>query len=381
MAEPASEPRPAEGSGPILAVNVGSSSLKLSLVDSGYSTLAMREIDTSATRGSIHTRDLASHLSELGPFAASSHRIVHGGERFTSPVIVDQQVMSDLEDLVDLAPLHQRRALDVLAALISAVPNIPAIACFDTAFHATMPPGASTYALPAAWRVGLGVRRYGFHGLSYAYATMRSSEMLGHSPADLRLVIAHLGSGASLAAVAGGQSVDTTMGFTPLEGLVMATRPGNVDPGALTWLLRNGVSPADLEHGLDNECGLAGLTGSPDMRGVLAAAASGDVDARLGIEVYMHRLRALAASMVAAMGGLDALVLTGGVGERSPYVREHLARGLRFLGVEIDPALNRDATSGDFVVSPADAAVAVVIVAAREDIELARGAYELIAPG
>ncbi|MHB1719182.1 MAG: acetate/propionate family kinase [Acidimicrobiales bacterium] len=341
----------------------------------------MREIDTSATRGSIHTRDLASHLSELGPFAASSHRIVHGGERFTSPVIVDQQVMSDLEDLVDLAPLHQRRALDVLAALISAVPNIPAIACFDTAFHATMPPGASTYALPAAWRVGLGVRRYGFHGLSYAYATMRSSEMLGHSPADLRLVIAHLGSGASLAAVAGGQSVDTTMGFTPLEGLVMATRPGNVDPGALTWLLRNGVSPADLEHGLDNECGLAGLTGSPDMRGVLAAAASGDVDARLGIEVYMHRLRALAASMVAAMGGLDALVLTGGVGERSPYVREHLARGLRFLGVEIDPALNRDATSGDFVVSPADAAVAVVIVAAREDIELARGAYELIAPG
>ncbi|MDA8399206.1 MAG: acetate/propionate family kinase [Actinomycetota bacterium] len=366
----------------ILTVNVGSSSVKLSLLDNADQVLSRREIEVAGASDSVHAATLETELEQLWPFCATSHRIVHGGARFTRPVLADSEVIAELGALANLAPLHQQRALSALSCVMSSLPQVPAVACFDTSFHATIPRAASTYAIPARWREDLGIRRYGFHGLSYAYATRRSAELLGRSPTSLRLVIAHLGSGASLAAVKHGSSVDTTMGFTPLEGLVMATRPGNVDPGALLWLLQNGVRTSELDDTLEHASGLVGLTGTQDMRSVLLAAHSGQPDAQLGLEVYLHRLRSLVASMVAATGGIDALVFTGGVGENSPYIREHLARGIGFLGVNVDTGANASATSGgDALISPRGARVAVLVVESREDVELAQEARRLLQTG
>jgi acetate kinase len=365
-------------SGNVLAVNVGSSSLKLSLVDESDRAVASLTLDMSSSAEMIPAEDILAHVETLGPFETSSHRVVHGGDRFSEPVLVDEAVLGDLEELVHLAPLHQRRALAALGALFRGMPDRPAVACFDTAFHSTIPPSASTYAIPRRWRE-CGIRRYGFHGLSFAYATRRASELMGRPAGSLRMVIAHLGSGASLAAVEFGRAVDTTMGFTPMEGLVMATRSGNVDPGALLWLMRTGVSPEDLERELEHASGLQGLAGSPDMRVVLKAASHGDPEAMLAIDVYVHRLRGLVAGMVGSMGGMDVLVMTGGVGENSSYIRSALAEGLEFLGVEIDHSANAAAMGTDAVVSPESARVPVVVVVAREDLELARGARQVLA--
>jgi acetate kinase len=246
------------------------------------------------------------------------------------------------------------------------LPDLPAVACFDTAFHADLPPAAATYALPREWRERHALRRYGFHGLSHAYASRRAAELLGD---PRRIVTCHLGAGASLAAVADGRSVDTTMGFTPLEGLVMATRSGSVDPGLVLWLLEHGghevgeVSDA-LEHG----AGLRALAGTADMREVLGRD---DADARLAREVYVHRLRALIAAMAASLGGLDALVFTGGVGERASPIRLAAAEGLAFLGVGIDPDADARAEPDADVTAPG-AAVRTLVVRAREDLEIAR---------
>jgi acetate kinase len=246
------------------------------------------------------------------------------------------------------------------------------VACFDTAFHATIPAAASTYALPAEWRDGLGARRYGFHGLSHAYVARRAAALLEHDPAELRLVTCHLGSGASLCAVQGGRSLDTTMGFTPLEGLVMSTRSGSVDPGLVLWLIRsNGISPEAVEHGLERESGLLGLAGTGDMRELLGRIAQ-DAAAQLAMAVYAHRLRASIAAMSASLGGIDALVFAGGVGERSPQVRAAATDGLGFLGVELD-AVKNELASGevDLDVSPAGTRCRVMVVVSREDIEIA----------
>jgi acetate kinase len=255
------------------------------------------------------------------------------------------------------------------------------VACFDTAFHAGMPAAASTYALPAAWSARWPLRRYGFHGLSHAYAGRRAAELLGRPPAELRLVTAHLGAGASLAAVQGGRSVDTTMGFTPLEGLAMATRSGSVDPGLLLWVQRHGEIDADeMERALDRESGLLGLSGrSGDMRGVIAAADAGDERSRLAFDVYVHRLAGAIASMAAAMGGIDALVFTGGVGENSPRVRSAAASAVAFLGVGLEPRLNGEA-KGDRLICTAGAAAAVVLVQAREDLEIAAQVRTALTP-
>ncbi len=225
------------------------------------------------------------------------------------------------------------------------LPDTPAVACFDTAFHATIPEAAATFALPAEWRTRWTLRRYGFHGLSHSYVSRRAAELVGHptpdAPAGLRVVTCHLGAGASLAAVHGGRSVDTTMGFTPLDGLVMATRSGSVDPGLVLWLEEHAHMPSrELAATLESRSGLAGLAGTGDMREVLARAAAGDQRAVLGRDVYLHRLRASIASMAAAMDGLDVLVFTGGVGENSPEVRSRTAAGLGFLGVAVDESRN-----------------------------------------
>ena len=361
----------------MLVVNAGSSSLKLALLDHDDLTLAACELATP--RAAIADAELRAALD--GGFRDADvigHRIVHGGERFITAVRIDAEVEQALRDLVDLAPLHQPKSLAALDVVSAALPGVPAVACFDTAFHADLPPAAATYALPAAWRERWRIRRYGFHGLSHAWIARRTPELLGRPAAGLRVVSCHLGAGASLCAIVDGRSVDTTMGFTPLEGLVMATRSGSVDPGLLLWLLeRTALTERELADALEHEAGLEGLAGSPDMREVLARAHEGDARARLALDVYQHRLRASIAAMAAALGGLDVLAFTGGVGERAATVRSEAVRGLGFLGLAIDEASNRE-TTGDRDVSARQASARTLVINAREDLEIARQARAVV---
>ena len=349
----------------VLVVNAGSSSLKLSIL--GETEQLEGALDLERWDGDAG--DVSGFITQHGDVAAVGHRVVHGGTEFTGPVFIDQQVLARIDALTDLAPLHQPRALAGIRAVGQSLPDVPAVASFDTAFHATLPAAASTYALPAAWNRQFGLRRYGFHGLSHAYASRRAAELTGRT----RVVTCHLGAGASLAAVRDGRCVDTTMGFTPLEGLVMATRAGSVDPGLILWLARSrGLSLDDLDDGLERRSGLVGLTGgSGDLRDVHAAAAAGDRDADLAIEVYLHRLRREIAAMAAAMNGLDVLVFTGGVGEHDPAIRARTVVGLSFLGVAIDAERNQ-AACDDADLSVDTAAVRTLRITAREDVEIAR---------
>ncbi len=359
-------------SGParVLVVNAGSSSLKLRLLDRDDQVVASR--DLPAPSGAVDAAQVAEALAGIGPPDAVGHRIVHGGTRFVGPVRLDANVERGLRALIDLAPLHQPKSLAMLDAVRTILPDVPAVACFDTAFHAGMPAAAATYALPPEWRHRWELRRYGFHGLSHAYASGRAAELIGRPIEDLRIVTCHLGAGASLAAVSGGRSVDTTMGFTPLEGLVMATRSGSVDPGLVLWLEEHaGMPPAELASTLEHRSGLLGLAGTGDMRVILEAAERGEPDASLALAVYVHRLRAGIASMAAAMGGLDAIVFTGGVGEHAPAVRELAVRDLGFLGIGIDPGRNA-ADGDDREIGSPDALVRALVVAAREDLQIAR---------
>ena len=354
----------------ILVVNAGSSSLKLRVLGPG--DVVDGAADLPAPRGVTDARELEDAIRSLGAVDAVGHRIVHGGTVFSGPVRIDAGVVRRLEALTDLAPLHQPKSLAALAAVTAVLPDVPAVACFDTAFHATLPPAAFTYALPPEWRKRWELRRYGFHGLSHAYASRRAAEILGRTPQGLRIVTCHLGAGASLAAVLDGRSVDTTMGFTPLDGLVMATRSGSVDPGLVLWLAEHvGMPPAELAATLERRSGLLGLAGTADMREIVAGAAAGRPEARLALDVYVHRLRGAIASMAAALGGLDALVFTGGVGERAPVVRALAADGLGFLGVALDPARNETGPE-DREIGADGAQVRTLVVAAREDVEIAR---------
>jgi acetate kinase len=354
----------------ILVVNAGSSSLKLRVLGPG--DVVDGAADLPAPRGVTDARELEDAIRGLGTVDAVGHRIVHGGTVFSGPVRIDAGVVRRLEALTDLAPLHQPKSLAALAAVTAVLPDVPAVACFDTAFHATLPPAAFTYALPPEWRKRWDLRRYGFHGLSHAYASRRAGEILGRTPQGLRIVTCHLGAGASLAAVLDGRSVDTTMGFTPLDGLVMATRSGSVDPGLVLWLAEHvGMPPAELAATLERRSGLLGLAGTADMREIVGGAAAGRPEARLALDVYVHRLRAAIASMAASLGGLDVLVFTGGVGERSPVVRGLTADGLGFLGVRLDPTGNEEGPE-DREIGADSAGVRTLVVAAREDIEIVR---------
>ncbi len=356
----------------ILVVNAGSSSMKLRVLDDRDKAATARDLD--APSGQADPADLEAFLREAPDVEAVGHRVVHGGPDFRQSVLVSDDVLARLRPLADLAPLHNPPALAGLDLVKEALPRIPNVACFDTAFHATLPDATAEYAIPAEWRERWGIRRYGFHGLNHSYASRRAAELLERPVEDLRLVTCHLGAGASLAAVDAGRSVDTTMGFTPLEGLVMATRSGSVDPGALLWMQRHaGISPEQAERALEHESGVLGLSGlSADMRNVLAAADSGDPRAALAIDVYVHRLCASVAAMAASMGGLDGLVFTGGVGEGSALVRARACDKLRFLGVELDAGRNESASEEDAELSPARASVRVLLVHAREDLEIAR---------
>jgi acetate kinase len=356
--------------GLILVVNAGSSSCKLRLL--GPDDAVRETADLPAIEGS-DAAVVADAIAGWAPPSAVGHRVVHGGTRFVAPVVLDASTVAAIDALSPLAPLHQPRSLAAISAVRAVLPDLPHVAAFDTAFHATLPDSASTYAIPAAWRE-LGVRRYGFHGLSHAYAARRAAALCGREGDDsFRVVTCHLGAGASLAAVRGGRSIDTTMGFTPLEGLVMATRSGSIDPGIVTWLVtEQGMAVADVADGLEHRSGLVGLAGSEDMRVVLERSAAGDGQALLALEVYIRQLRASIAAMVASLGGIDALVFTGGVGERSAPVRALAAEGLGFLGVALDDRAN-DAAAGaaEAEVSASGARVHAFIVPAREDVEIA----------
>jgi acetate kinase len=364
----------------VLVFNAGSSSLKLRLVAADDGLLYQR--DLSVTGGAFDATEVSDAVAGIATQVdAVGHRVVHGGMRFTAPVRIDGAVEADLRALTDLAPLHQPKSLAGIDAARAALPHVVAVACFDTAFHATMPAAAATYALPAEWRQQFGLRRYGFHGLSHAYASCRTAELLGTPIEELRIVTCHLGAGASLAAVREGRSVDTTMGFTPLEGLVMATRSGTVDPGALIWLLQHGsVTVDELAETLEHRSGLLALAGTAGMGDVLEAAGRGDAAAVLAVDVYVHRLRAGVASMASALGGLDAVAFTGGVGENAPAVRARVANDLGWLGMAVDADRNSTARS-DADISASAAGVRTVVVSAREDLQIAREVRGLLGAG
>lgn len=359
----------------VLVVNAGSSSLKLRVLH-GEQVAATRDLATD--QDGFDTGALAEFLDGV-QVDAVGHRVVHGGTRFPAPTRLDDGVVQALRELTDLAPLHQPKSLAGIDAVGALLPDAPAVACFDTAFHATLPDAASTYALPEQWRQRFGLRRYGFHGLSHGYAARRAAELADRPGTELRVVVCHLGAGASLCAVEAGRSVDTTMGFTPLEGLVMATRSGSVDPGLVLWLQEHAGMPArDIGEALEHRSGLLGLGGSKDMREILDLAEREDPRARLAVDVYVHRLVAGIAAMTAAMGGLDVLVFTGGVGERAPATRQAAAGRLAFLGVDMDAARNA-AVSGDADISAADSAVRTLVVESREDLEIVRGVQAVLA--
>ncbi|MDF2979174.1 MAG: acetate kinase [Actinomycetospora sp.] len=360
----------------VLVLNAGSSSVKLRVVEPDDTVVHRADLDAPRGRPAAGELEAAALrlAREAGGVGAVGHRVVHGGAEFTAPVVVGAGVVDRIEGLGVLAPLHQPPAVAGLRAMGEALPDVPAVACFDTAFHTTMPPAASTYAVPARWRSGYGLRRYGFHGLAHDWASARAAEIVGRPLAELRVVVAHLGSGASACAVAGGRSVDTTMGFTPTAGLVMATRCGDLDPSAVTWLsVHAGLPPAEVDHALDHASGLAGLAGDPDMRRVLAAADAGDPDAALAVEVWVHRARAQLAAMAAACGGVDVLAVSGGVGENAPVLRQRIVDGLGFLGLAVHAGADAAAVGGaEGDVSAPGAAARTVVVHAREDLVIAR---------
>jgi len=320
----------------VLVVNAGSETMKLSVVAEDESS---EQVDAFVAADAV------------------GHRIVHGGQRFRAPVVVDDEVVAALDELVPLAPLHNRPAVDALREARATLPDIPHVAVFDTAFHATIPDEAAVYAVPRDWRI----RRFGFHGLSVQWAAERVRVP--------RLVVCHLGGGSSVTAVLDGRSVDTTMGFTPLEGVPMTSRSGSVDPGALLYVLRErGLSPDELDHALNFESGLAALSAtSGDVRDVEAAGDAG----RLALDVYAHRVAAAVAAMAASLGGLDAVVFTAGIGERAAGMRSAICRRLAFLGVRLDEDANAAATPDADLSSPGSP-VAVWVVGAREDLVIAR---------
>jgi acetate kinase len=358
----------------VLVVNAGSSSVKLRLLDE-HDSVEQSE-DLPAGVNGIEAERLAEVLSGWGAPDVVGHRVVHGGTSYTGAVRITEEVRCRLADLTDLAPLHQPKSLAALDAVTALLPDVVAVACFDTAFHSTIPEAAATYAVPREWRERYAIRRYGFHGLSHAYCARRAAEVAGLDAP--RIVSCHLGAGGSLAAIVDGRGVDTTMGFTPLEGLVMATRSGTVDPGLVLWLEEHEhLSPHEVATALEQRSGLLALAGTGDMREVEAMAARGDPDALLAIDVSVHRLAGAIGSMAVAAGGLDVLAFTGGVGEHSALVRRRAAERLAFLGVAVDPRRN-DVVRGDTDITARGAAVRTVVVTAREDLRIAYEARALL---
>ncbi|RFA08305.1 acetate kinase [Subtercola boreus] len=406
----------------VLVVNSGSSSLKYQLIEmTGETVLATGLIERigEATGSVKHTvaagvvsvpgaaevrgddetfrgtEPVADHAAAFrvmidafeahGPSLAENppvvvgHRVVHGGKRFFEPTVVTDLVKINIEDLAELAPLHNPANLDGITAAQQAFPAVPHVAVFDTAFHATLPPAAFTYAIDAQLAEKNRVRRYGFHGTSHKYVSGRTAEFLGRPLDELKTIVLHLGNGASACAVDGGRSVDTSMGLTPLEGLVMGTRSGDLDPAVLIHLHRKaGLGFDELDALLNRRSGLVGLSGRGDMRDVVEAADAGDAAAALALDVYLHRLKHYVGSYLAVLGGADAIVFTAGVGENSVAVRGRALAGLERLGIRIDPERNASPERGARLISSDDSAVAVLVVPTNEELEIARQCLSVI---
>ena len=391
----------------VLVCNAGSSTLKFSLFEAEQeklladglidwtlkpARLRLRRSGEAEVRAELavgkHADAIARVLEDLRAAAvrrsndgrpdvqAVGHRIVHGGDRYSAAVRITPEVKKTIGELSELAPLHNPASLDGITAFENALPGVPQVAAFDTAFHATLSEAARTYPVPRKWTREWAVRRYGFHGLSHSYCAGRAAEIIGRK--NLRLVIAHLGNGASLSSVRDGVCVDTSMGFTPLEGLMMGTRSGTVDPGLLIYLLRDKDLNADqLDHALNHESGLLGVSGvSSDMREVLAALPQ-NPDARLAVDIYVHRIRQTIGAMAATLGGVDGLVFTAGVGENSPEIRERVCENLGFLGLNLDPNANRERKPDADVAAPGSPG-RILIIATREDLTIVRAIRQLI---
>ncbi|SDI41642.1 acetate/propionate family kinase [Nonomuraea jiangxiensis] len=388
--------------GHILVLNTGSSSIKYELVDPASRARPARGLVERvgeeqgllthhagegppyrhAARFPGHGEGLAAVLEafkaagpELDPVAVG-HRVVHGGTRFTGAVVVDDAVIRAIEELAPLAPLHNPVNLTGIRVARTTFPGVPQVAVFDTAFQLTLPPAAYTYAVPREWRQRLGVRRFGFHGTSCAYVSRRAAAFLGRDPAGLNLVVLHLGNGASATAISGGRSVDTSMGMTPLEGLVMGTRSGDVDPALAGYLARvDGLDAREVEQALARHGGLLALTGTGDMREVRARD---DPEAALALEIYTRRIRKYVGAYYALLGRVDAIVFTGGVGEHDAATRAAALAGLDRLGIAVDPARNRAASTAERAISPPGGEVAVLVIPTDEEGEIACQALALL---
>ncbi|MEO5851039.1 MAG: acetate kinase [Nocardioides sp.] len=391
----------------VLVVNAGSSSLKYRLVD-GDSGVAeatglvdrigeQASVLTHEVAGTEHRREGAvatfedaleaalAAFDEHGPaidhqsLAAIGHRVVHGGARFAGPTLVDDGVLAAIEELVPLAPLHNPANLEGIRVAMRLFPRVAQVAVFDTAFHQTMPPHAYTYAVPRAWREEHRVRRYGFHGTSYAFVSQVAADLLGRDVEETHLVVLHLGNGASAAAVRGGRSIDTSMGMTPLEGLVMGTRAGDLDPAVHAHLHRQaGWSLDEIDRALNRDSGLRGLSGHNDFRELMALRGAGDAAAALAFDVYAYRLRKYVGAYYAALGTVHAIVFTGGVGQHNPALRAAALSGLERLGIGLDPDLNDRQVRGPVVVSADGTEVPVLVVPTDEEWEIARQSLAVV---
>jgi acetate kinase len=382
----------------VLVVNSGSSSIKYQLIETeGPARLAkgvverIGQADATATHGHLvngswaeiqtdtpiggHHEGLRSVVDALNGaglaagITAIGHRVVHGGDHFVEPARIDDTVIEGIRAQIPLAPLHNPANLAGIEVGRVLWPDVPQVAVFDTAFHATLAPHVYRYAVPEAWYARHRVRRYGFHGTSHAYVARQAAVILGRPRTRMRLITAHLGNGASVTAIAGGRSVDTSMGMTPLEGLVMGTRSGDIDPAVIFHVARSAdMSLDEIDAALNTASGLRGLCGDNDLRVVEARAAAGDVSAKLALDVFCHRIRRYVGAFAAVLSGLDALVFTAGIGEHSPVVRERVCAGLEFLGIEVDPVAN--AASVTSIGAPASK-VAVLVVPTDEELEIA----------
>lgn len=396
----------------VLVLNSGSSSLKYQLIDATDASrkaagLVERIGEPQGSRLLHHTgsgerrertdpvpdhaaalRTVAEELAADGQgldsprLVAVGHRVVHGGQRFTAPTLVDDEVLAEIERLVPLAPLHNPANLLGIRTARTLNPDLPQVAVFDTAFHTTLPEAAARYALDVETADRYLIRRYGFHGISYAYVSRRVAQLLGRDPDDLRVIIAHLGNGASISAVAHGRCVETSMGLTPLEGLVMGNRTGDLDPAVVLHLARSaGMSADAIDTLLNRRSGLVGLCGVNDMREIRRRMAAGGPDAeaaQLAFDVYVHRIRKYVGAYYAVLGRVDAIAFTAGVGENSAPVRAAALAGLEELGIVVDAERNTADSDQARVVSSGDSRVAVAVVPTDEELEIARQTYGLV---
>ncbi|MYX34293.1 MULTISPECIES: acetate kinase [unclassified Streptomyces] len=375
----------------VLVLNSGSSSVKYQLLDmADGSRPAAGIVERIGEPGGAadHAEALKTVADELAArdlgldspeLAAVGHRVVHGGTRFTAPTLIDDEVLAAVEELAPLAPLHNPANVTGIRVARDLRPDLPQVAVFDTAFHSTIPEQAYRYAIDRETADAHQVRRYGFHGTSHAYVSRATARLLGRNPAEVNVIVLHLGNGASASAVRGGECVETSMGLTPLEGLVMGTRSGDLDPAVVFHLARvGGMRVAEIDTLLNKRSGLLGLCGDNDMREIARRMAEGDAAAQLAFDVYVHRLRKYVGAYTAVLGRVDAIAFTAGVGENSAAVRAAAMDGLEALGVELDPVRNAVRGSAARVVSAGGSRVVVAVVPTDEELEIAQQTYSLV---